>query len=153
VAAELHTGSWERFSGGSRVFALDEPGQRRELVVEDSWPHKGLVVLKFRGVDSISQAEGVVGCEIQVPRQERVPLPAGEVYVSDLVGCAVFDRGAEVGKIAHVQFGSGDAPLLVVKAGAKEYLLPFAEAYVARVDTEGKRIDMNLPEGILDLSD
>jgi 16S rRNA processing protein RimM len=110
-----------------------------------------MVVLKFRGIESISQAETLVGCEIQVPRQERLPLPAGQVYVSDLVGCAVFDRGAEVGRIAEVQFGSGDAPLLVVKAGKKEYLLPFAEAYLVKVDTEGKRLEVNLPAGMLEL--
>jgi len=133
------------------VFALDEHNQRREFVVEDSWPHKGLVVLKFRGIESISQAETLVGCEIQVPRQERLPLQVGQFYVSELVGCAVFDRGTEVGRIADVQFGSGDAPLLVVKAGKKEHLLPFAEAYLLKVDTEGKRLDMNLPEGMLEL--
>ena len=151
MAAELHTGSRERFPSGSRVFALDEHNQRREFVVENSWPHKGLVVLKFGGIESISQAEALVGCEIQVPRQERLPLPPGEVYVSDLVGCTVFDRGTEVGRIAEVQFTSGDAPLLVVKAGKKEHLLPFAAAYLVQVDTEGRRLDMNLPEGMLEL--
>jgi 16S rRNA processing protein RimM len=149
VAAELHTASPGRFRS-ARVFALDEHNQRREFIVEDSWPHKGMVVLKFRGIESISQAETLVGCEIQVPRQERTALPAGEFYVSDLVGCAVFDRGAEVGRIAEVQFGSGDAPLLVVKAGKKEHLLPFAEAYLVKVDLEGRRLDMDLPEGMLE---
>jgi 16S rRNA processing protein RimM len=152
VAAELHTASPERFRSGSRVFAVNERNQRQEFAVEDSWPHKGMVVLKFCGIESMSQAETLVGCEIQVPRQERVPLRAGEVYVSDLVGCAVFDRGTEVGRIAEVQFGSGDAPLLVVKAGKKEHLLPFAEAYVITVDIEGRRLDMSLPEGMLELS-
>ena len=153
VAVELHTASRERFPKGCRVFALDEHNQRQELAVEDSWPHKGLVVLKFRGVENISQAETLVGREIQVPRAERLPLPAGEVYVSDLVGCAVFDRGTVVGRIADVQFGSGDAPLLVVRVGAQEHLLPFTEAYLVKVDTENKRIDMNLPEGMLELGD
>jgi 16S rRNA processing protein RimM len=151
VAAELHTASRERFPTGSRVFALDKGNLRRELVIEDCWPHKGLVVLKFRAVESISQAETLVGCEIQVPRAQRLPLPAGEVYVSDLVGCAVFDRGTEVGRIADVRFTSGDAPLLVVKAGEKEHLLPFAEAYLVAIDIEGKRIDMDLPAGMLEL--
>jgi len=39
-----------------------------------------------------------------------------------------------------------------VRAGAKEHLLPFAEAYLVKVDTAGKRIDMDLPEGMLELS-
>jgi len=152
VAAELHTGFRERFHSGSRVSALGEHDGRREFVVEDSWPHKGLVVLKFRGVENISQAETLVGCEIQVPRAERLPLPAGEVYISDLVGCAVFDRDTEVGRIADVQFGCGDAPLLIVKAGAKECMVPFAEAYLVKVDLAGRRVDMNLPEGMLELN-
>ena len=151
VAAELHTASQERFPRGCRVLALDAHDHRRELVVEDSWSHKGLVVLKFGGVENISQAETLVGCEVQVPCAQRLPLPAGEVYVSDLVGCAVFNRGAEVGRIADVQFGSGDAPLLVVMLGAREHLLPFAEAYLVKVDTEGRRLDMDLPEGMLEL--
>jgi len=151
VAAELYTASWERFRSGGRVFALDGRNQRREFVVENSWPHKGLVVLKFHGIEGISQAETLIGCEIQVPRSERLPLPAGEVYVSDLVGCAVFAGGAEVGRIVAVQFGSGDAPLLVVKSGGKECLLPFAAAYLVKVDAENKRIEMELPEGMLEL--
>ncbi len=151
MAAELHTASPERFRSGSRVLALDEHNQRREFVVEDSWPHKGMVVLKFRGIESISQAETLAGCEIQVPRQERLPLQVGEFYVSELVGCAVFDHGTEVGRIADVQFGSGDAPLLVVNAGKKEHLLPFAAAYLVKVDLAGKRLDMDLPEGMLEL--
>jgi 16S rRNA processing protein RimM len=160
VAAELHTGSAGRFRNGSRVFALGTHEdthegtreRRRELMVEDAWPHKGLVILKFGGVESISEAEALIGCEIQVPLLERLPLPAGEVYVSDLVGCAVFDGGSEVGRIAEVQFGSGDAPLLVVRAGPKEYLLPFALAYLVRVDVAGKRVDMDLPGGMLELN-
>lgn len=109
-------------------------------------------MLKFRAVDSISQAEILSGCEIQVPTQERLALPAGEVYVSDLLGCMVVDNGIEIGRIANVQFSGGDAPLLVVKAGKKEHLLPFAEAYLAKIDVEGRRLEMNLPEGMLELS-
>ena len=151
VAAELYTGSKDRFRSGSRVIAADERNQRRDLAIEDSWLHKGLVVLKFRTVDSISQAEALIGCEIQVLRQERFPLPPGEFYVSDLVGCAVFDGSTEVGRVTGVQFGSGDAPLLVVKSGKKEHLLPLAEAYLVKVDLEGKRLEMDLPEGMLEL--
>jgi 16S rRNA processing protein RimM len=150
VAAELHTASHKRFQKNLRVFAGDPRARPRELLIENSWLHKGLVVLKFRGVDSISDAQALVGCEIQVPYQERPPLAGGEVYVSDLIGCKVFDRGSEVGGIVEVQFGAGDAPLLVVRAPQKEHLLPFAQAYLVNIDTAGKRLDMNLPEGMLD---
>ncbi len=152
VAAVLLTDFPERFATRKRLFALNDAwrDQRRELELEHHWLHKGGVVLKFLGVDSISQAEELLGCEIQVPLAERAALPDGSVYVSDLAGCTVFDSGREIGRIENVQFGSGEAPLLIVK-GDKEYLVPFAAAYIENVDLKRKRLDMKLPAGLLEV--
>ncbi|HKW76480.1 MAG TPA: ribosome maturation factor RimM, partial [Terriglobales bacterium] len=125
-------------------------GERRELALEDHWFHKGQVVLKFAGVDSISQAEELIGAEVQVPLEERTALTDGSVYVSDLIGCTVYDSGREVGTITDVQFGSGEAPLLVIR-GEKEFLVPFASEYLKEVAPERKQLRMILPEGMLEL--
>jgi 16S rRNA processing protein RimM len=135
-----------------RLWALVEDGIRRELKLEEFWPHKGLLVLKFAGVDSISDAEALIRCELQVPRQARANLETGWNYVSDLVGCSVLDGDREIGRIQDVQFGAGEAPLLMVKAGSKEYEIPYAEAYLKNVDVERKRIQMLLPEGMLEVN-
>jgi 16S rRNA processing protein RimM len=127
-------------------------GPRRELKVEELWPHKGYLVLKFGGVDSISEAETLVGCELQVPTRERSKLEPGWAYVSDLVGCTVFDQDQEIGFVADVQFGAGEAPLLIVRAGSKEYEVPYAEAYLKSADLGHKKIYMILPEGMLELN-
>ena len=130
-----------------------EPNRpRRELEVEELWPHKGLLVLKFAGVDSISEAETLVGCELQVPRSQRSELQAGWNYVSDLVGCAVLDHGREIGRIEDVQFGAGEAPLLIVREAARLVEIPFAEAYLDSVDVERRQVRMNLPEGLLEVN-
>jgi len=76
---------------------------RRELEVEELWPHKSYLVLKFVGIDSISEAEALIGCELQVPLAERAELEPGWAYVSDLVGCTLFDRGREVGAVKEVR--------------------------------------------------
>ena len=120
--------------------------------MEEVWPHKGGLVLKFAGVDSISDAEPLVGCELQVPREERAALDAGWTYVSDLVGCVVLDRDREIGQVVDVQFGAGEAPLLIVKAGNAEYEIPFAEAYLKNVDLGRKQIEMELPASLLDVN-
>lgn len=155
VATELHTDFPELFAERSRVFLLDAVGHRRELQVEEHWPHKGRMVLKFRGVDSISDAETLVGCEVQIPRAERAPLAPGETYVSDLVGCvlAVSEHGQwrEAGTIDDVQFGAGEAPLLIVHHGRKEYMVPLAQEFIQQLDLENKRVLMALPEGMLEL--
>ena len=134
------------------MLALAKDGTRRELELEESWPHKGMVVLKFAGVDSISEAETLVGCELQVPAGERAELEAGWTYVSDLVGCTVLDGEREIGALEDVRFGAGEAPLLVVRAKGREYEIPFAEAYLAGVDVKRRHIRMRLPEGMLEVN-
>jgi 16S rRNA processing protein RimM len=116
------------------------------------------VVLKFAGVDSIGDAEQLAGLELQIPQEQRVELEAGVAYVSDLVGCEVQVHTAgglcAIGVISDVQFGAGEAPLLVVKgkSGVREheYLLPYAEEFLKKMDLEQRRVEMELPEGLLE---
>jgi len=154
VAAEIHSDVPDRFAEGMKLSALNKSGDsRREVEIEDLWPHKGLLVLKFAGIDSISDAEALIGSELQVPRTERAQLERGWNYVSDLVGCAVFDHGNEIGRIEDVQLGAGEAPLLIVAVvGGKKYDVPFAEAYLESVDLPLRQVRMKLPEGMLEIN-
>jgi len=156
VAVELHTGVPDRFRQNMRLWALAKDGTRREVTVEDLWPHKNLLVLKFQGVETISDAEPLVGAELQLPRSERAELEPGWTYLSDLIGCTVFDGQREIGEIEDVQFGAGEAPLLVVRdkeqRGKLPYEIPFAEAYLVKLDPERKQVRMKLPEGLLEVN-
>ena len=155
VAAEILSDVPDRFAAGMKLMALprDSNADRRELELEDLWPHKGLLVLKFGGVDSISEAETLVGSELQVPRSQRSKLQAGWNYVSDLIGSAVLDHGREIGRIEDVQFGAGEAPLLMVRdVSGRLVEIPFAEAYLDSVDVGRKQVCMKLPEGLLEVN-
>jgi len=153
VAAEVQSDVPDRFQRGMKLWALGKDGSRREVTIEDLWPHKSFLVLRFAGVDTISDAETLKGAELQVPRDKRAQLEPGWTYLSDLIGCSVFDSAREIGKISDVTFGAGEAPLLVVKGAAKmPYEIPFAEAYLERVDIERKQVWMRLPEGMLDVN-
>jgi len=154
VAAEVHSDVPERFTEGMKLRALDRSAEsRRKVEIESLWPHKGLLVLKFRGVDSMSDAEALIGSELQVPRLDRAQLEQGWNYVSDLVGCALFDHGKEIGRIEEIQFGAGEAPLLIVTGNAgQKFDVPFAEAYLERVDVAQRQVRMNLPEGMLEIN-
>ncbi|MFZ0197866.1 MAG: ribosome maturation factor RimM [Candidatus Sulfotelmatobacter sp.] len=155
VATETYSNVPGRFAAGMKLLALPrEPERpRRELEVEDLWQHKGMLVLKFAGVDSISDAEALIGCELQVPSSQRSQLDAGWIYVSDLIGCSVLDHGADIGFVEDVQFGAGEAPLLIVRDAAKKLLeIPFAEAYLDGVDVQNKQVRMKLPDGLLEVN-
>ncbi len=154
VFAELFTDFPELFAERHQLFVAPERGERRALELEDHWFHKGGVVLKFQGIETISDAETLLRSEVQIPKQDRAPLEEGATYVSDLVGCELFEiRGTEtrkVGAVADVDFTAGEAPLLVVK-GDREYLIPYVEGFVRSSDFSAKRIEMALPEGLLDV--
>ncbi|MGA3052580.1 MAG: ribosome maturation factor RimM [Candidatus Korobacteraceae bacterium] len=158
VMAELHTDFPERFQERRQLSGLAANGSRRELQLEEHWFHKGGVVLKFAGIETISDAEQLAGLELQVPLEQRTELEAGAAYVSDVVGCEVWIRNADdqqlLGTVSEVQFGAGEAPLLVVRAkvGAEqEILLPYAEEFLKSADFQQRRIEMELPEGLLAL--
>ena len=152
VAVEVHSDVPNRFRERMHLWSLAEDGSPRELEIEDLWPHKGQLILKFVGIDSISKAEELAGCELQVPGEQRAQLEPGWNYLSDLIGCAVFDGDRELGNIGEVRFGAGEAPLLVVRAGSKEYEIPYTEAYLQQVDLSRKQIRMSLPEGLLEVN-
>jgi 16S rRNA processing protein RimM len=155
VLADILTDFPERFAQRKRLFLVSSEISRepvREVTLERHWLHKGRVVLKFTGVDSISDAEALRGLLVAVPASERAELTDGSVYIGDLIGCGVFDVNAAkpVGVVADVDREAG---LLEVKTpGGEEALVPFAKAYLVRMDVAGKRIEMRLPEGLLDIN-
>ena len=159
VAAELHTDVPDRFRSAMQLSALARDGRRREVTVEDLWPHKSFLVLKFKGIENMNDAEGLIGAELQLPRSQRAKLEPGWTYLSDLVGCRVFDGEREVGEIEDVQFGAGEAPLLVVRGEAQKngaklpYEIPFAEAFLEKLDLGQKQVRMKLPEGLLEINE
>ena len=116
------------------------------IVIEQSWLHKGKVVLKFAGVDSISAAEALRGAEVVVPSAERMPLESDEVYISDMIGCQLVDRrqpgcpdSAFLGTVRDVVRQEKTADLLVVAGtDGSEYEIPFAKAYVVKIDLAGR---------------
>ena len=156
VLAELHTDFPERFDERRELSGLAANGERHKLQLEEHWLHKGGIVLKFAGIDSISDAEQLAGWEVQIPREQRAELDEGAAYVSELVGCEVWvDAESDsklLGTIADVDLSGGAAPLLVVRdAEGQEFLLPYAEEFLQSADLARKRIEMKLPEGLLEL--
>jgi 16S rRNA processing protein RimM len=171
VLAELFTDFPERFEDQRRVFLaapgfVGEQSEARAAEVVAFWlpvgKNEGRVVLQFAGVDTISDAESIVGQDVLVPREERLPLKDESVYISELIGCTVYNGSKPVGVVADVQFAmtadggrrlDDAAPLLAVTSPeGDEILIPFAKAFLMAVDMDAKRIDMTLPEGLIEVN-
>ncbi|MGH9616475.1 MAG: ribosome maturation factor RimM [Acidobacteriaceae bacterium] len=161
LIAEILTDFPERFADMRNAFLWRGDGiPPAAITIEQSWLHKGKVVLKFAGVDTISAAEAMRGAEVVVPAAERMPLGLESVYISDLIGCEVLDTSGEddrdgraVGKIRDVIQQNETTDLLIVRSkDGREHEIPFAKAYLARIDLEGRRVEMKLPAGLLEVN-
>jgi 16S rRNA processing protein RimM len=123
------------------------------MEVERTWMHGDHIIFKFKGVDTISDAERLAGADVSIPIEQRAPVPEGEYYQSDLLGCEVFDpTGRLLGTVEAWQETAG-TPLLEVRTpDQKEMLIPFAQSICTKIDPEHRRIEVTLPEGLEDLN-
>jgi 16S rRNA processing protein RimM len=159
VAAEILTDFPERLTRLTIVELWDEHSAPRRIAVRKCWlshSRGGQAIFHFATCDSIDDAKKLVGLEVQVPLADRVQLPAGSYYISDLVGCEVREKGgAEIGRVREVEINGDDVsgtPLLVVDSKQGEILIPLAQEICVNVDTVARRIDVVLPEGLVDLN-
>jgi len=171
LLAELLTDFPERFEDRTQVF-LAKPdfsgpaSQARAITVTSHWlpvgRNHGRVVLGFEGIDSIDKAVELGGLDVIVPLTERVELDDDAEYISDLIGCAVFDGHDRIGIVTGVEFPASPdgsrrleaaAPLLAVESDAgDEVLIPYVQSFLVALRTEERRIDMRLPAGLIDLN-
>jgi 16S rRNA processing protein RimM len=131
---------------------LQKGALTRLALIESVWHHGGVPVLKFAGIDCISDAEPWEHSEILVRSAELAQPEEGEFLHTDLIGCVVWDEDEDqpLGSVRGVQeFGS--APLLQVDAGGREVLIPLARSICREIDVARKIIRAKLPEGLTEL--
>ncbi len=111
--------------------------------------HGDRLIFKFKGVDTISDAEKLAGADVAIPFEQRASLAEQEFYQSDLIGCEVVDgAGRSLGIVEDFE-ETGGTPLLRV---GENLLIPFAKSICTKIDLEHKQITVNPPEGLLDLN-
>jgi 16S rRNA processing protein RimM len=158
VAAEILTDFPERLTQLREVWLTDGRGASRRAGVRRCWlstSRGGQAIFHFEGFDSIAQAETLVGLEVQVPIEDRMPLPQGRYYITDLIGCEIWEKEQRIGSVRDVQ-ATGEAsrgtPVLVAECADGELLIPLAEEICVRIDTGARRIEVVLPEGLREMN-
>ncbi len=151
VIADLLTDFPERFAklGSARIKKPN--GEIIILRLESSRPHKGRMLLKFAGYDTMNAADELRDSRLMITRDQLVKLPKDTFFDFDLIDCEVITVGGQaVGWVKRVQ-SFGAAPLLVVEGGEREHLIPLASSICIEVDIANKRIVIDPPEGLLEL--
>jgi 16S rRNA processing protein RimM len=152
VVAELLTDFPDRFARLRDVHLRRPDSQLSVYRLERSWLHKGRIVLKFEGCDSIDRAEELRDSAVMIARQQLIALPEDTYYDFDLIGCEVLTvDGKRLGWVTEVQ-QYGAAPLLAVEdEDRRELLIPLVLSICIEVDVARKRIIVSPVEGLLDL--
>jgi 16S rRNA processing protein RimM len=160
VVADVLTDFPERFANTKRAFLENpETGPQPVEIAETRW-HEGRLILRFAGVDSISQADRLRGRLLVIPQGERLALGQDQYYVWQLIGCAVVCRGSRqaLGEVTGVE-PTGGVELLRVRpsgsgcARSDELLIPFAREICPEIDVGARQITIDPPEGLLDLNE
>jgi 16S rRNA processing protein RimM len=175
VVAELLTDFPSRFSTLKQIYLRKNNGEPRSAGLQHFWidrNHPGMGVFHFAGCATISDAESLRGHDVLLPLEARVTLPAGQYFVTDLIGCTVFELPMARAKLSSPAcameeaprvlgtvrdvFFTGESvagtPILQVETPGGELLVPLAEDICMHIDVAGRRIEVKLPEGLSDVN-
>lgn len=140
----------DRFSPGVELLVEARPGRPPCLTVEAVRPHRGALLIRFVGVSNRDAADALRGAVLEVPRETVPAPPEGTWYHFQLEGCRCRDaRQGDLGEVVEV-IEDGGGVLLAVEAEGRRLLVPFVRAFVREVAPDEGRIELDLPEGLIE---
>jgi 16S rRNA processing protein RimM len=137
------------FQTYSVVIVATSDGRQNPYEINWVKPHAKAALISLKGVDTRDQAEAFIGCELFIEKN-RLPDPEeGSYYWFDLIGLDVFDDDQKyLGRLESIiQTGSND--VYVVKEDDTEILIPALESVVQKIDLKNRRMQVDLPEGLV----
>lgn len=133
------------------LFSADEK-QSRPVQIASSRVAANQVYIRLDGHDTREKAETLRGCLLAVPRDQAVALPPDTWFICDLVGCAVYDeQEGYLGILTDVIQNQATDVYAVSLQGSPDLLFPARKAILNRVDIDGRRIDVRLPDGLFEV--
>ena len=138
-----------RFNNLKYVYAKSKK-EEKKLEIEEVKYQKNMVLLKFKGVETVEKAEKLRNNYLEIDRSDAIPLEEGEFFIADLIGLKVFlDTGEELGILEDI-YNTGSKDIYVVKDKlGKSYLLPYIDEVIKKIDLDNSKIIVNIIEGLI----
>ena len=112
---------------------------------------KNLVLLGLSGVTNLTLAEKLKNSVLYAERDDMEELPEDTYYITDLIGCVIFEDSVEIGKVSDVITTGGVDLYEIRRTGNKPLYLPASKENILQIDISSKTIQVKIPEGLLDL--
>jgi 16S rRNA processing protein RimM len=152
VRGEASVEPWTEFERFSEVHEVTlvspDESRTREVKIESTRAHGDRALIKFSGIETPEEMALLRDWTIEIPEDQARKPEADEYFLHDLIGLTLVDEsGAERGRVTDAYEGGGGV-LLEVESGPRKFEVPFAAEICKTIDIAGKRIVVDLPEGI-----
>ena len=144
-----YTDDITRFNDLEKVYLVNK-NEKKEYLIEEVKYQKNMILIKFKNVNSIEEAENLRNLYIQIPRENAIKLEEGSYYIADLIGINVFtEEGENIGKIEDI-YNTGSNDIYVVKDNlGKQILLPAIKDVIKEIDLEKEKMIVHLINGLI----
>lgn len=149
VKIKPFTDDIRRFDDLKKVY-IENNKSRKEYEIEEVKYHKEMVLIKFKGVETVKQAELLRNYYLKVKREDEPELDDGTFYIVDLLGLEVYsDEGNLLGKLEDI-YNTGSNDIYVVKNElGKQLLLPAISDVIKDINLDEKRIVVHILNGLI----
>lgn len=149
VKIKPFTDDIRRFDELKKVY-VEKKGNQVEYEIEEVKYHKDMVLIKFKGIDKVEQAELLRNSYLSVSRDSVEKLEEGRYYIVDMLGLEVYsDEQVLLGTLEDI-FNTGSNDIYVVKSKeGKQILLPAIQDVIKQIDMENKKIIVHLLPGLI----
>ena len=140
----------DRFAPGNELLLVSAEGRRQRVEVAHSALHGGDLLLSLVGFDSRDAVESLRGATLEVSRTATPAAPEGAFYYFELIGCECSDLNEGLLGVVEGVIEDGGGLLLKVSDGPRIVLVPFVQSFIRSIDVPARRIELELPEGLID---
>lgn len=141
----------ERYQVGETLYLFREQKEPLKLVIASHRKHKNFDLLSFEGYYNINQVEEFRDGTLKIAEDQQGELAENEFYYHEIIGLEVFDEhGTDLGQITEILSPGANDVWVVKQKGRADILLPYIESVVKQIDLKNKRVDVEIPEGLID---
>lgn len=138
-----------RFDNLKKVHIKSKKDEK-ELQIEEVKYQKNMVLVKFKGIERIEDAEKLKNYYVEIDRADAIPLEEGQYFIADLLGLDVYlDTGEKLGILEDI-YNTGSSDIYVVKNElGKQFLLPYIDEVVKQINLKEEKIIVHIIEGLI----
>lgn len=150
VKVQQVTDFTELFNVGQLIY-IDINGSETEFIIEQQRTHKHHHLIRFKGVESIEDAERLKGFNIKVKEEQLPNLEENQFHYHEIIGCHMYTMSGElVGEIVNILSPGANDVWVVKSDDGKEYLIPYIDDVVKNVNVSDKKVMIEPMEGLLE---